>query len=466
MEFPFWLLAVFLFLLGCCIGSFLNVVIWRLPHYGSPIRFGDKIRPLTLSFPPSHCPHCHTPIRARYNIPVIGYLLLRGRCSGCREPISARYPMVELGTGLIFLAIFTQQHAAGYHHTILLGLPGLLLKLFFAATLLATAGIDADTFQIPLILPQIVMGGAIVVGFFGIQPGLAHVNPSEWLGRAAWGGTCGLILALAGLKWGLLPRSFDTVPEGSATAPEMPVEKAPQTSAVNVPPPNAAGGTRARMLLATAAAIISAVSFFCGAATEAAVILASGLLVFLIGVLPQPEANIELSQEVMDETREPDVRREVLKELLFFVIPAAGAVIAIFLPLHLPAWRFMPALTGVMAGLLVGGGLIWITRIIGSLVLGRQAMGLGDVPLMAAIGAVVGAAHAVLAFFIAPFAALIWAIFLMIRRRPNVLPYGPWLVTAGIIVLLSGQSILHLYFHTFIPRRPHHTHVFHWPGQR
>lgn len=466
MEFPLWLLAVFLFLLGCCIGSFLNVVIWRLPNYGSPVRFGDHIRPLTLSFPPSHCPHCHEPIRARYNIPVIGYLLLGGRCGGCREPISARYPMVELGTGLIFLAIFTQQHAAGSHHAFLLGIPGLLLKLFFAATLLATAGIDADTFQIPLILPQIVMAGAIAVAFFGVQPGLPHINPSGWLGRAAWGGTCGLLVALAALKWGLLPRSFNSTSVASATAPEMPAEKVQQTSEVNVPPPNAAGGTRARLLLAAAAAIISAGSFFCGTATESAVILAAGLLVFLVGVLPQPEASIELSQEVMDETREPDVRREVFKELLFFLIPAVGAIVAGLLPLHLPTWRFMPALTGVMAGLLVGGGLIWITRIMGSLVLGRQAMGLGDVPLMAAIGAVVGAAHAVLAFFIAPFAALIWAIFLMIRRRPNVLPYGPWLVTAGIIVLLLGQSILHLYFHTFIPRRTHHAHVFHWPGQR
>ena len=466
MEFPFWLLAVFLFLLGCCIGSFLNVVIWRTPNYGRPVRLGDKIGPLTLSFPPSHCPHCHTLIRVRHNIPVIGYLLLRGRCSRCREPISARYPMVELGTGLIFLAIWVQQQAAGYHHAILSGVPGLLLKLLFAAALLATAGIDADTFEIPLILPQLVIAAAVVVAFFGAQPGLPQVDPSTWLGRAAWGGTGGLLLALAALKWGLLPRSFNLVPQSPAADPDIPAEKVQPTPDADLPPPNAAGGTRARLLLAAAAAVAAAAAFLGGTDTRIAVILAAGLLVFLVGVLPQPEASLELSQDVMNETREPNVRREVLKELLFFAIPTAGAIIVILLPLHLPTWRLLPALTGVLAGLLVGGGLIWITRIVGSLALGRQAMGLGDVPLMAAIGAVVGPSHAVLAFFIAPFAALIWAIFLVIRRRPNVLPYGPWLVTAGIIVLLSGRSILHLYFHTFIPPPAHHTHVFHWPGQR
>ena len=93
-------------------------------------------------------------------------------------------------------------------------------------------------------------------------------------------------------------------------------------------------------------------------------------------------------------------------------------------------------------------------------------MGLGDVPLMAAIGAVIGAAHAVLAFFLAPFAALLWAVFLMIRRRPNVLPYGPWLVAAGIIVLLAGRPILNLYLHAVMPSKPQTAHVYHWPGER
>lgn len=378
--------------------------------------------------------------------------------------------MVELGTGLIFLAIFVQQHVLGYHHVILFGVPGLILKLFAAAILLATAAIDADTFQIPLILPQIVMAAAVVEGFFGAQPGLPQLNPSGGLGRAALGATIGLIAAFVGLRAGLLPRSFQEsqadMPADSAKGPGPPVDQ--RAPAADLPPPNAAGGRRARIWLAAVAAAVSVAALIFFPLTAATVVvLGAGLLIFLFGVLPQPESSIELSHEVIQETREPAVRREIAKELLFSAIPAAGAVIAFFLPVHAPNWFFMSSLTGIMAGVLAGGGLIWFTRIIGSLILGREAMGLGDVPLMAAIGAVVGAANAVLAFFLAPFAALLWAIILIVRRRPNVLPYGPWLVTAGIIVLLAGHGILNLYLHTFVPVRHHPVRpVFHWPGQR
>ena len=65
------------------VGSFLNVVIYRLPR-------GES-----LSFPPSHCPHCDAGIRPWDNVPVLSYLLLRGRCRNCLKPISARYPLVE-----------------------------------------------------------------------------------------------------------------------------------------------------------------------------------------------------------------------------------------------------------------------------------------------------------------------------------------------------------------------------------
>ena len=79
-------------LLGLAIGSFLNVVIHRVPR-------GES-----LSTPGSHCPACHHPIRARHNVPVLGWLILRGRCADCAAPISPRYPLVELLTGVLFVA--------------------------------------------------------------------------------------------------------------------------------------------------------------------------------------------------------------------------------------------------------------------------------------------------------------------------------------------------------------------------
>jgi leader peptidase (prepilin peptidase)/N-methyltransferase len=87
-----WLIVVFALLFGLAIGSFLNVVVYRVP------------RGLSLSSPPSACPSCGHPIRWRDNIPVLSWLWLRGRCRDCANPVSARYPLIEGATGLAVAA--------------------------------------------------------------------------------------------------------------------------------------------------------------------------------------------------------------------------------------------------------------------------------------------------------------------------------------------------------------------------
>ncbi len=87
----YFLFASFAFALGCCIASFLNVCIWRLPRDESVV------------WPPSHCPKCNARIRWYQNIPVLSWLALRGRCANCHEPISVRYTVVELLGGILFL---------------------------------------------------------------------------------------------------------------------------------------------------------------------------------------------------------------------------------------------------------------------------------------------------------------------------------------------------------------------------
>ena len=96
------LLAV-LFVLGLCVGSFLNVVIWRLPRGGSVV------------LPPSHCPRCEMQLGARDLVPVASWLFLRGACRGCRSRISVRYPVVELGTGLTGTLRATPPRIPGPH---------------------------------------------------------------------------------------------------------------------------------------------------------------------------------------------------------------------------------------------------------------------------------------------------------------------------------------------------------------
>src|ERR1700726_435552 len=88
------MIAVIIFVFGLIIGSFLNVCILRIPVSES------------IVLPPSHCPSCGTPIKPYDNIPVVSWLLLAGRCRKCKAHISAMYPMVEIGTGLLFLACY------------------------------------------------------------------------------------------------------------------------------------------------------------------------------------------------------------------------------------------------------------------------------------------------------------------------------------------------------------------------
>ncbi|HEY0544923.1 MAG TPA: prepilin peptidase [Pyrinomonadaceae bacterium] len=112
---------------GAIIGSFLNVVIHRLPREES------------IVFPNSRCPSCETAIKAYDNIPVISWLVLRGRCRSCSAPISARYPAVELLTALLFGAVFLRDGLS-------YALP---FDLIFATMLLALVFIDAEHMLLP-----------------------------------------------------------------------------------------------------------------------------------------------------------------------------------------------------------------------------------------------------------------------------------------------------------------------------
>jgi leader peptidase (prepilin peptidase)/N-methyltransferase len=135
-------LIAFCALLGLAVGSFLNVVVHRVPRGESIVR------------PASACPACGDPIRPRDNVPVLGWLLLRGRCRDCREPISARYPLVEASTAVLFAVMAAR---FGYEHV----LPA---YLYLAAVCLALALIDIDVQRLPdvLTLPSYAVMGVFL----------------------------------------------------------------------------------------------------------------------------------------------------------------------------------------------------------------------------------------------------------------------------------------------------------------
>ncbi|MFZ3194549.1 MAG: A24 family peptidase [Moraxellaceae bacterium] len=147
----YWLAATLVALLGLCVGSFLNVVIYRMPKmmqqgwrnecqlFLHPEQPFSPEPAITLSRPASSCPACGHQIHWYENIPLLSWLLLRGKCSQCGTAISLRYPLVELGTMLASLLVFVSFGAT----------LSMLAALGLTWALIALAGIDFDTQLLP-----------------------------------------------------------------------------------------------------------------------------------------------------------------------------------------------------------------------------------------------------------------------------------------------------------------------------
>lgn len=203
-----WILVIVVaFAFGTIIGSFLNVVVWRVPRGESVVS------------PPSACPHCGQRIKPWDNIPVLSWLLLRAKCRSCKAPISPRYPLVEFGTGLVFAAVVGGGLAGLYP----LGLVPALLYL--AAITVALTLIDLDTQRLPdaIVLPSYIVlvvllalasliegdwwallwaaaGGAIL---FAVYLLIAFIAPRGMgMGDVKLAGVLGLVLGWIG--WGAL----------------------------------------------------------------------------------------------------------------------------------------------------------------------------------------------------------------------------------------------------------------------
>lgn len=174
------LLAAYATLVGAVVGSYLNVLIHRLPR-GEPTVVER-----------SRCPHCGAPIRPWHNVPILGFLVLGGRCRDCRQPIHWRYPLVEALTALVFLASYRIWGTS----------LATLAAAFFGCLLIALAAIDLEHLLLPnrLTIPGIVAGLAL-------QPWL----PFASLRSAVIGAILGaaIVLALGGLwyvlhgAWGM-----------------------------------------------------------------------------------------------------------------------------------------------------------------------------------------------------------------------------------------------------------------------
>lgn len=150
-------------LLGLAVGSFLNVIIYRVPRHESIVS------------PPSACPSCGAPIAHRDNVPVVSWLVLRGRCRACSSPISVQYPLIELATAALFAGTAAR---LGFNW----GLPAFMA---FLAGLLALACIDFERMLLPkaIVYPHLAMVGALLL--------LAAAATGQWH-RLLIGALCAL----------------------------------------------------------------------------------------------------------------------------------------------------------------------------------------------------------------------------------------------------------------------------------
>jgi leader peptidase (prepilin peptidase) / N-methyltransferase len=163
------ILGLFSFVLGACVGSFLNVVAYRIPAE------------LSLLWPPSRCPRCLSALGATENIPILGWLRLKGRCKHCQAPISVRYPIVEAITGLLFLAVFV---SCGFTLTT-------LSYWVFFSWLLALSLIDLDTMTLPNVLTR----SGVIVGLI-FQIIVSTTSNSTSIAQGLITGMIGAVLGL------------------------------------------------------------------------------------------------------------------------------------------------------------------------------------------------------------------------------------------------------------------------------
>ena len=389
MAVPNWILFVFIFAFGCCIGSFLNVVIYRLPR--------DK----SLVTPPSACPACGKHIRFfPDNIPLLSWLLLGRKCRYCKVSISPRYFIIELLTGLVFLGLFILYFHFNLWEELSPFVSGgwliYLLHIIMLGAFIAASAIDLEHWIIPLSICWLVTAAGFIgstVSVYIIDPALIRSNSllpsaSADAGALAAGATIGLAISLILLMSGILKSSYES--EDS----EDPQNNMHENS-------------------------------------------------------QKPIDSDDNSKEPVDE--QFNHRLEACREIIFLLPIIACSMASLWIVTKVAPvgtwWQNFsqhPAIAGLLGsvwGYFVGCGIVWGIRIFGTLAFGKEAMGLGDVHLMGAAGAIIGPVYVVVAFFIAPFFGLAWAAFQMFFKKIRQIPYGPFLSLGVFVVIILHDWI-------------------------
>ncbi len=429
-----WLVAVALF--GACIGSFLNVVIYRLAR-------GMSVHRPARSF----CPGCERTIGWYDNIPLVSYLALGGRCRHCGMAISVRYPVIEALTVLLFVLaydMFFLGPARPEFCDLGTDWPVFLAHLVLLAALVVTSAIDIEGYWIDVTITYaVVIVGTVAHALWTPQTSAAFPRPWSVTAAGAAAATIGLVLAAVFWR----RKEYDSGAESN----DLPEE--------SDRPARSRSGLPVAWLMAVVIVVwigmvgvdadrLGDVDAFW---VRAGVVMATCFLVLVcVGMSPtQAEADV---LEAIHEER-PQARREAGAELAWLapsiVLGILAAVVVsctaaggrlweealAWTPLE-GSWRPIWGMTTALSGFVVGGAIGWGVRIVFTLVLGKEAFGLGDVHLMAAAGAVAGWPVVAAGFFLACPLAVAAVLLWLVRKRSRAVWFGPWL-SLGLVAAMT-----------------------------
>lgn len=446
--------SILALVLGACVGSFVNVVIYRWS------------RDLSIRRPArSFCPACEKTIAWYDNIPVLSFLLLGGRCRHCRAVISWQYPLVELATAFVFLltydGFFVTRQRLGIGADLSIDWPMLLAHWALWAGLVAVVVMDLEAYLVDVrVTWLIVAAGMLGHALWTPSSSRAWVRPDGL--QAAWAAA----VAVGLLIGGLLMLRYRSGPEAQVGS-QQPLEEPPSDELPT--PPVSSSWVWPLVLLPVGLVLTYLIAmnvnvtppFWAGNSGMVRLVIGLAALfawMTLAASNPQPEADAQIVEAIRDEA--PVARHNVLWELKLLVpaIALSSAILVLFGPWGSPAsreavegllhwravgdWQPLWGLATALTGWVISGALGWLMRIWFTLALGKEALGMGDVHILAAAGAVAGWPVVLIGFFLAAFLALLGIVVIHLRRQSRALPYGPWLALAFLIASMFQDHLL------------------------
>ena len=375
-DFPLLFQALIALPFGLVIGSFLNVVIYRVPR-------GESV-----AFPASHCGSCGAPVKPYDNIPVLSYLILRGKCRACKAPFSWRYPLVELFVGLLFFAL-------AYRH----GLTWMTVAEMILVTIIVSLiFIDAEHLLLPDVITYPALLFAVIaittITYLNFANGIQVFPIQAWLPDVfvttsipQWVGWIGIACAVPALWFvdkleNILFGKYHEFVEEEETEEEKTFNLCWEQKTK-------------RMIRST----------------------------MIVGVMAQ-----------------------IIWWIAYAKIPQA-------VPADSSASFYVSfSLLQSLIGALVGGGALWVFRAAFFYLRGIEGMGLGDIKLMAFVGAFLGWQLVLLVFLFGTLLGTVIGGVAAIVNRQGMkfrFPFGLPLGISTILVLFYGQTILHWYLGLF-----------------